>query len=597
MSSITTWSRIEPRTRSGQLPLPAKKNAPDPLEAALEARFRDPAWALGRQWQIGELLADDAGSPVQAELRAEMVGLSSYRPSASGSARPLDRKLPLEAEVEREPVNLGLWGSVQLGVRFESALRAAGLGAHIAKFRATYRIPAAAPASEVRSRDGDALRPLANRLVTDGLALIAAARQAAPNYASVQPIPTLTPPAGSTRTPAQERAAVAEIVKELVEFRDAVYSESEAAGAWAADRLHYQFSVGSESQRGSVPLAAPEHGGGRLEWHSFSVAGTPLSSSAIAAVTNQGRTFVPNNVSFHGMPNTRWWEFEDGQTDFGKMETDRVDLAKLLVMEFALVHGDDWFQVPLEVPVGSLSRIKLLLVTNTFGERTAIRPTEAQVPAGEQAWSMFRLTGTAAGSDFLLLPPSAGVVDEGNQLENVLFMRDEMAAMAWAIERRLQGPLNESVDGYETYLRRLEEHPPPGPGYRTADGPDIRYLLGRTVPDSWIPLVPVKTNQRGLLLRRGLMQAPVWTGPAEDQFTLTDIHARGRVLEPWQPFYLNDESVPRAGVEVSRLFRRARTSDGSTFLWLARRARIGRGEGSSGLEWDVVEPLPEQPQA
>jgi hypothetical protein len=35
--------------------------------------------------------------------------------------------------------------------------------------------------------------------------------------------------------------------------------------------------------------------------------------------------------------------------------------------------------------------------------------------------------------------------------------------------------------------------------------------------------------------------------------------------------------------------RRARWTDGSTVVWLARNASIGRGPGWSGLAFDVVE--------
>jgi len=42
-------------------------------------------------------------------------------------------------------------------------------------------------------------------------------------------------------------------------------------------------------------------------------------------------------------------------------------------------------------------------------------------------------------------------------------------------------------------------------------------------------------------------------------------------------------------VDVAALaYRLARWVDGSTFLWLARRNQIGRGEGSSGLRRDAM---------
>jgi len=47
-----------------------------------------------------------------------------------------------------------------------------------------------------------------------------------------------------------------------------------------------------------------------------------------------------------------------------------------------------------------------------------------------------------------------------------------------------------------------------------------------------------------------------------------------------------DDRIPREGRRVVREHVLARSSDGSTHLWTARRATIGRGEGSSGLDFD-----------
>jgi hypothetical protein len=84
------------------------------------------------------------------------------------------------------------------------------------------------------------------------------------------------------------------------------------------------------------------------------------------------------------MPDSNWWNFEDGVTDFGQLDVEHVDLAKLLVMEFALVSGND--------------------VTDTFGVRTP-NPT-LRADAGQHQripWSMFKVAGENTRSDFILL--------------------------------------------------------------------------------------------------------------------------------------------------------------------------------------------------
>jgi hypothetical protein len=60
-------------------------------------------------------------------------------------------------------------------------------------------------------------------------------------------------------------------------------------------------------------------------------------------------------------------------------------------------------------------------------------------------------------------------------------------------------------------------------------------------------------------------------------------------LEPGRDLRIPDEEIPREGVRVTRAWQLARWTDGSTYLWTSRHKRPGRGEGWSGLRFDVVE--------
>jgi hypothetical protein len=251
------------------------------------------------------------------------------------------------------------------------------------------------------------------------------------------------------------------------------------------------------------------------------------------------------------------------------------------------VYGNDWFSVPVPVnvgvggtgPQGTLSRVTTLVVTDTFGVRTLIRPAETtQVNPGASPWSMFKIAGDTARSDFILMAPTLGVVSDAAALEQVAFLRDDMAAMAWAVESRLQGDLDAPVDAYQMYLQRLAANPPSPPA-ATAGGPQVYYTTEIPPPDNWIPMVPVQTPQGALYLRRGIIESG---SPA------INLQARALVLEPQHPFFVVDCAVPRSGVEVSRYFRLTRGADGSYFLWLARKSAVGRGSGWSGLRFDAV---------
>lgn len=221
----------------------------------------------------------------------------------------------------------------------------------------------------------------------------------------------------------------------------------------------------------------------------------------------------------------------------------------------------------------------MLRATDSFGAQTLIPPTgELDPPAGiGKAWQMFTLAGDASRRDTLLLPPTLGRVIDGPWLEDVLFFRDDTAAMAWAVEQSLDGPLDTAVSGYELQLT-----PPPAPTPLPA-GAEVNYLVGTTVPKNWIPLLPYTASDSSLMLRRGAMfDASATTSPPI-------VAPRGVILTPGTMLVIRDQAVPRSGVRVQRYVRRARWTDGSTYCWMARRIVPGRGQGSSGLVFDTLE--------
>jgi hypothetical protein len=574
--SVTTWTRLEPRPRDAS------------LARSLQAQVRDPLWMLARQWQFGEFLGGDAGSPVHATLGVEMRTVTTYRPGVDDSkTKPIDPAVPIEVHVEREAVTLRLRGAVQLGLFFETQVRKNVLSnqeAVIAAFRTAFPIPAAAPDSDLASPDALRSRAFAAGRVTNGETLFASADAVDKGLPPAMPLP---PESGDPKVAAALHAFLA--------HRRSLFSEPSADSSWQSQRLQYSFALGSPAQDQSVLLNAPEYPGGRLDWYSFSLAtppAHPAPGTKAAQVTTQTFDFLPNHVTFRGMPDPRWWNFEDSVTDFGRLDAEHVDLPKLLVMEFALVYGNDWFTVPVPVAVGvsgagdsagTLTRVTTLIVTDTFGVRTLIRPAEQTNPTpGTVPWSMFKASGDGVRSDFLLMAPTLGTVDDGEAVEEVQFLRDEMAAIAWAVEQRLLGDLDTMVEAHEMYLERIKSDPPPPPLMAVPGGPQIYYTLETPAPDNWIPLVPVRSPQGELLFRRGTMEIPTKTG-------FTTIKPRALVLEPGRPFFVSDRMIGRAGLLVDRYFRYTRSSDGTPFLWMARSSGLGRGTGWSGLRFDIVQ--------
>jgi hypothetical protein len=567
MASVTMWTRLEPHPRDGS------------MQRSLQAQVRDPLWMLARQWQVGEFEGEDAGSPVQATMSVSSQPLTGYAPSGTGQGLvAYDAGLPLEPHVERVPVTLNVRGAAQLGRHAEAAIRAAVAPAKahtvITALRAAYQIAATAPPEAPEDAHGRAMRASLAGRVVDGSALATAF---AAHQAGGTPHPPLPPEAFLPGIPA--------VLAALVAYRAALYSEPAGDAAWRSRRLDYAATVTSTTDTGTASLVASDFRGGDLDWFSFSLTATPDGPLPGPAKPPAVETFnfLPAHVTFRGMPSPRWWEFEDAVTDFGALTPDKVDLATMVVMEFALIFGNDWFSVPVPTDVGSLSQVTALVVTDTFGVRTVIEPTEQLGPAdGGSPWSMFKISGGGARSPYIMLAPTCGVVMEGPPVEDVYFLRDDMAALSWAVEHQLQGPLDAPVDALQLAFDFDAAFPQQPLPQQAPGGPTQAYVLEMPVPVNWIPMVPVVSPTGARYFRRGVMVRPGYG----------DVHASARLLEPQHPLFVADESIPREGAQVTRYFRRTRWTDGSTVTWLAHHTRPGRGQGWSGLAYDLVRPLP-----
>lgn len=584
MASITGWLRLEPLPRTTD------------LEIALEARVADPLWLLARQWQVGEFAGEDAGSPVTAQLQADVGSISRFLPGppngvddATRAVDYHDDQTPLEVLVEREAVRSpGRNGrlSVEGGLHFARLLAANGASDALDAYLARYPYDPG-PDEDHDPRRGTTGRLHAGRAV-DGSALhadLAAFRADADALASLPADPPVTV------TPQLLTA-----VNSWMDWWEALVDEPSGDTAWRADRLEYGFAVSAalpipDPGDGSYPtelaMVADEYRDGRLDWYSFRAStepqlGPPAQARPHRTVT---RTVIPTPVSYAGQPANRFWGFEDARVSFGQLRSAAGDVGRFLLAEFALLYGDDWWIVPIDLDVGSVAVIKSLTVTDTFGVETVV-PRSVEV---DGRWRMFTVAegeGDYVDSVFLL-PPSLVAPLDGEPVEEVAFFRDEMANMVWGVERRVLGSSGHPVDRY------AEQQQAPGPvGPGSLDGgvedAEIMYRIAGNVPTNWIPFVPVPAEgSTGPSTIRLAQRSMVHYGPDGPEL----IDPRGEVMAADSPLVLEEEEVPRAGAIVTRSFQMTRWSDGSRHLWMGRRVGAGRGEGSSGLRFDYTEPV------
>lgn len=597
--SVTTWTRLEPRTRRADL-------AP-----AVDARVADPLWLLARQWQLGEFTGEDTGSPVSARVHAEIAPFSRYRPGTdSGSTVGLPAAVPLEAVVERESAATAgdLRFAVESGQHLLRLLADAGAGELAPRLCARYPVPAVPPdaASAADAETRGYLRIAAGRAPHGELALRACAegRFVAENevpaalvgavtaavdgwlaWLGVPPRPAGPPDGYLLQLPAvltPEASRPAAPPWPPADFTPLFSAPGQEGPAWRRERMEYDFAVAAHGSEGELVLTAHEYDGDRLDWYHFDhEPGATLD--AAPKVQDVVKVLLPTPVAYAGMPSTRFWELEDAQVNLAGIGAGAGDLARMFLVEYGLVYANDHFLVPLELPVGSATRIRSMIVTDTFGIQTL-------VPAAPDDTALFRPSGATAGgpADVLVLPATAATTLDSEPVEEVRLGRDEMANLAWAVERTVTGATGRPIDRGAQVGRAA---PPPRPP--AADTvPTPSYAFATTVPENWVPLIPGPTQGRPdvVRLRRLPLQQPSREGPpvaVAGHSRLLDWRWRGVDLVE---LAIPEEEVPRAGARLLRQWQLARWTDGSVHLWLGRARRAGTGELSSGLRYDTVQP-------
>jgi hypothetical protein len=591
--TVTVWNRVEgrPRTRN--------------FERALRAEIRDALWMIARQWQTGEYRGEDAGSPIVATVHVATTRLTRFR---AGDAAPIDvdPALALESQVERQPLvfQVGL-DRIALDLRLVMGRRwlrmISGIADYSALFISRYGIAVPDPGRRedaavcAHAEVWQAVAAAAGRAM-DGVSLYEHLVGGAGHHA-YDGIAVL-----DAHKPDLDVAA-----EKFVAWVDRLFVTPGRGEnpAWQASRLEYRFSCAAPTGTTEKVYSADEYSHGTVDWYSVDVHPNAALGAAGAVPDPQAtitRAMMPAPLRFAGMPHPRWWTFEDGRTNFGEIRPDTSDLAKLLFIEFGLVFANDWFVVPFTMPTGTVADVRGLVLTNVFGERFWIEAAGSGADDDWQRWSVYTVSLKGGKVDTsLLLAPTAPKVQEGPPLDEVVFIRDEVANMVWGIERVIPAADGRGRSGgvaaHETraFLQRLLASggtAPPLPLLENAAA--IRYAAMSSVPEHWIPFIAVRARgqEREIDLQRAALPRILEGDPAPP----VSVRPRTTLLRAGldrpvpQPYLVPEEEVPREGVRVTRMFQRARWIDGSALVWLGVRKRIGRGEGASGLAFDRIVP-------
>ena len=599
LPTVVMWNRLEGR--------PRRKD----FDRALRAEIRDALWMLTKQWQVGEFRGDDAGSPVHARLLAQVEALKSFQPG-EGNVLPFDDSVPLETRVEHRPIVFSTREHLAaLDLRLLMGRQWLKMIAPIGNFRNAYvqQYPIHRPNPVDRA---DAQSAAHVDVWQHFSALAGRAMDGAALYFYLKADPTRHA-YDDIIVPEADKEDIDEVATKFLAWFDGLFIQPDGQGdVWLPSQLEYQFSLDTTGSPGKV-LRAREYYHGRLDWYNLEIDRSTSSLDGESPPQPNGDTgpedilaaFLPTALGFEGMPNTRWWSFEEGRTNFGDIKPDTNELGKLLLMEFGLVYANDWFLLPLTVPAGSIVSIKGLAVSNVFGERIWVEPSGQGSDNAWQKWRMFGLSTFKApfgqaDTSLVMLPTVAKVMEE-RALEEIALVRDEVANMVWGIENIVPLPDGASKRGREAAIElrqqivrivqaEAETAPPPVPIEFKAP---VRYEIMNTVPENWIPFIPVhlENDNRQIQLQRASLLRII-----EGDASPAKIKPRTALLrfglddQQVKQYFLHEEEVPRTGVVVSQSFQRTRWYGGRVFTWVGVRKSTGRGEGSSGLAFDQLRP-------
>ena len=564
--AITAYNRLEARPRAHD------------FKRSLRAEVRDALWLVTRQWQLGELEAEDAGSPIDARLLTRKLTVDRIQ-LGEGGPQPYNDTVPLETTVERERVPFTHALRVQAAQYFLRLHTPALHSKYAPRYATAFAFAQNAEADFRGQVDGLNLYRATRRHAFDGGLVLEAIR--AETFAADVPID------------GADTAAMQPVIDAFRDWFDRQYTQPAAAAApvWDVERLSYALTAAAPAPNGGqLVLSAQRYDEGRLDWYSFEVVpdapALPINDPGYVppAPQEEAISFLPVIASFKGMPNPRFWEMEEGQVNFGALEAQTTDHLLLVLAELGLVYGNDWFVVPYQLPVNTLCEVLSLVVTDVFGDRTMIRAADEGESNNWQRWSLFNLSNQGEAGSYnrqFFLPAVLAATLEGDPLERVQLVRDEMANLVWGVEEIIPDATGRGINGHEA-ADRTGVLPEP-----IVDSPaPVRYLLGTTVPENWIPFLPVQRpdSVQNIAFQRATM--PKMGSPPRDI-----VRAKGVLLnEPQLPWFVNEEEIPFAGTIITRNYQRVRWYDGRTYLWIGRRRETGRGIGSSNLRFDQIEP-------
>ena len=592
---------LETRTRQGD------------ITDALRFRIYDPLWMLSRQWQMGEFRGNDAGTAMAVSFRVRQSKFSNY--SDDKKDEPLE---PIVESIDREITPLARVESAMyfLDILSDEAsdndyVTVLNWIAHDTRFalKETLEVFTGASLQEFHAKTFTASRN--TRLqkflksfkdkIFDGFELFCYLNK----VSDTTPVPS----------------SVADYYCSWFEKR---YYALKHSNNWNPSSLGYNFSADAPARS----FEADNYGGGRVSWYTFDAVGKADAQGDFGEVKSE--TTLPSLATYASAPNKRLWQLEDRKVFMGNA-TGMQAKGNVAFMQYATMYGNDWMVCPIDTQMGRYIEVSDVTVRDSFGIYSNITRRAGENDQGAatfgQKWQMFtnapenRSDSSSKSANGFLFPPTLTRTLEGDPIEEVSLLRDEMANMVWGVEERIDDGCGSSMDAtllaadvgqfvedsYEAEVEKARlsvDITPDGRALMTSDRKaDYKYTLMTSVPFNWIPFVPqhikdkadkdeysVFLGGREIALRRGKM-------PCYFNGEYRPVRPLSSILRPEyvkkkdgtkgeKPLFIDEEQVQGVGTKIVKNCQRARWIGGETYTWMGYSKENKNTQGVSGLEFD-----------
>ena len=596
---------------------------------ALRFRVYDPLWLLSRQWQLGEFKGNDAGTAMAVSCNVRTTSMSQYSYGEDNSnVVNSPNEEPLEPIVEQINRDITPMVRVEAATYFLDLLRSEKDNSEIRAIarilRELYPLKEENLLMPVSSLENGVVEEFAeSRNTRLTLFRKAYASKSFDGYSLYQNPSVLkdTPDVNVSE----------ELIDGYLEWFSRRYLPNAFQGsAWKEDKLGYEFSAENDKYH----YKAQDYSGGRVSWYSFDV---DKCKDKDAVMEHEEIKTLPTLATYPGAPNKRLWEFENRRVFMGN-STEMQAQGNVAFLQYATMYGNDWMICPLQTEIGKYIEVENVKVLDTFGRMYVINSRAGANDSKDvvfgQRWQMYINapfdTTKNSNPDGLMFPPSLVQTIEGEPIEEVSILRDEMANMVWGVENKIQDGCGSSLDAgllasevgqfidtsneeavKKATLSIKEKEQAEDIGFKTATLEsdritDYKYKVMTSVPLNWIPLIPQHIGGepeykcflggRETILRRGKLPCFFVDGEKGDYYPVRPLSSimrkglskdkDGNTIEG--PLFIEEEQVQGVGTKLVKNCQRSRWLGGKTYTWMGYSKQNKHTQGISGLEFDAL---------